>query len=199
MPKIIVPVGLDLGPEHPADETETFHYEILTGEQSVDLPEDAYRVWALAFPDVESQKNRTFTREKLTALAIDNAGDTDRVKANIDALLESGLLVEYDPDSDEALRFLEQFRLIPCSVGMGNTPERPDMYRLGRGGEVLLEVFSDIFSVWSLGLSTPSIWHATSAVATPDTDGTSATDIGHVVADAVPVLVALELAYLQVS
>ncbi|WP_163509702.1 hypothetical protein [Fodinicola acaciae] len=44
MPSIIVPVGFDNGPRYPADSSETFYYELLSGEDAVEVPEEAYRV-----------------------------------------------------------------------------------------------------------------------------------------------------------
>jgi hypothetical protein len=198
MPSIIVPVGFDNGPRYPADPSETFHYEILSNDESVEVPEESYHLWALAFPDVESHQGLTFTRAKLATLAANGPDDISGAHDIIDQLVRAQLLAEYEPDTPGALKFLEQHRLAPLAVGMGSTKEDPSTFRIGRGGQVILEMSSDTFSLWTLCISAPSIWHAVKELAgDPPDEPEEDINLGYMFASVIPVLVSLELAFLQ--
>lgn len=199
MPSIIVPVGFDSGPQYPADPTERFYCEVLNGGNSMHLPESAYRVWALAFPDVESHRNLDFTREKLAYIASDTTQPSiATAQQTIDELVSAGLLVEYEPGTPSALDFLTKHRIHATAHGMGSTPEEPEMFRIGRAGQVVLDVFYDIYAVWSGGKDAPSIWHTVQTLAPrPGPNVPDQKDLGYTIAGAIPALVSLDLAYLD--
>jgi hypothetical protein len=88
--------------------------------------------------------------------------------------------------------------MFPFAEGMGSIPDRPEMFRIGRNGEVLLEVFSDIYSMWALNLNSPNIW--TLAEKFGQGPGPlDAVETGYMFAQVAPTMVALKLGYLQPS
>jgi hypothetical protein len=199
MAKIIVPVGFDNGPRYAADESETDHYEIIASPgQSFDLPDDAYRVWVLAFADLEAHRDLAFTRERLVKLAAAGPETPEQVEMIVEGLVSGGALAEYEPGTASALDFLRGHRLYPFAEGMGSTREKPEMFRIGRNGEVLLEVYSDIYSIWSLNLDSPDIWTMIEWFCEPPSPLT-ADETGFMFAQVVPTLLALRLGYLRQS
>lgn len=199
MAQIIVPIGFDYGPEYPADATETFHYEILSGGDSVQLTERAYRVWALAFPDMASHKDMTFTRNKLADIASGTTNeDIAACHRTIQELIDAGLLAAYEPDAPSAIDFLKGHKIYPKATGMGSKPDEPETYQIGRGGEVIVEVFHEIYAIWAMSKTSPNIWHAVEAFGTvTDPAVPSAEEIGYSFARVVPILVSLDVAYLE--
>lgn len=197
MTKIIVPVGFDNGPRYAADETEHDYYEVvLSHGESAELPDDAYRVWVLAYADLKAHQDLVFTRERLVQLAAAGPETAEQAEAIIDGLIEAGALAEYEPGTASAIDFLRKHRMFPFAEGMGSTRERPEMFRIGRNGEVLLEVFSDIYSIWSLNVDSPSIWAMIEWFAKVP-EPLTAEETGFMFAQVAPTLVSLRLGYLQ--
>jgi hypothetical protein len=71
--------------------------------------------------------------------------ETDRL---IDALLERGLLVEFDPYGpvEQVFRTL---RLYPIAEGMGNSPDEPEWRRIGHNGKPVLQVGGLVYGIWA--------------------------------------------------
>lgn len=195
MAKIIVPVGFDNGLRYAADESETDHYEILTASgRTADLPVDAYRVWTLAFADLQAHSDLNFTRERLVKLAAAGPETVEQAELIIEGLLRAGAMAEYEPESP--IDFLRTHRMYPFAEGMGSTREKPDMFRIGRNNEVLIEVYSDIFSVWTLNLDSPNIWAMIQWFCEPPSP-LSAEETALMFARIVPTLIALRVGYLR--
>jgi hypothetical protein len=199
MAKIIVPVGFDNGLRYAADAQEADHYEIVTAPgRSADLPDDAYRVWALAFADVEAHRDLAFTRERLVKLAAAGLETVEQAELIVEGLVRAGALAEYEPGTASVTSFLRSHRMYPFAEGMGSTREKPDMFRIGRNGEVLIEVYSDIFSIWTLNLDSPNIWAMIEWFCEAPSPLTSE-ETGFMLAQVLPTLVALRVAYLRPS
>ncbi|WP_163573442.1 hypothetical protein [Fodinicola feengrottensis] len=137
MAKVIVPVGFDNGPRYAADNTETDYYEIVLAHgDSAELPPDAYRVWTLAFADLQAHRDLVFTRERLVKLAAAGPETVEQAETLVESLIQSDALAEYEPGTQSAIDFLRGHRMFPFAEGMGSTRERPEMFRIGRNGEL---------------------------------------------------------------
>ncbi|WP_163512154.1 hypothetical protein [Fodinicola acaciae] len=193
---IILPVGFDLGIWHAADATEVEHYEIVLGNDTVELPPPAYRTWVLAFADVPAHQDLTFTRERLVKLAAAGVDPVEQIVDDIDRLIETGLLTEFEPETASAIEFLQTHRLFPLGSGMGSRADRPDLFRIGRGGDVQVEVHYDIYAIWGLSWPDRCIWDYVQHF--NDRNGPLNTEqTGQLFVQAVPMLVAMQLAHLQ--
>ncbi|WP_163510475.1 hypothetical protein [Fodinicola acaciae] len=199
MTKIIVPVGFDNGPRYAASESTSSYYELLLShDEGLELPADAYRAWTLAATDLQAHQDLAFTRERLIKLASAGPENVEQAEGIIQGLVEAGALAEYEPGTQSAIEILRRHRMFPFAQGMGNTPDRPDMFRIGRNGEVLLEVYSDIYSVWSLNLDNSNIWEMIEEFCQPPAP-LSAEETAYMFAQALPTLVTLQLGYLMPS
>ncbi|WP_163508621.1 hypothetical protein [Fodinicola acaciae] len=157
MTAIVVPVGFGNGPRFAIGSgPEPEFYEVLRADQSIALPHDAYQVWLTAHADIESHANLTFTRERLVELAEPSVGDG--TTELVERLLSSRVLAEYEPGAESALHFLRTHRLFPTAEGLGNTAEEPETFRIGKNGEVLLEVVPDVYTFWCGSYNSSSIW-----------------------------------------
>ncbi|WP_163566612.1 hypothetical protein [Fodinicola feengrottensis] len=199
MPKVIVPVGFDSGPVwplEPADQPTC--YEVLLGDGSLQLTEDAYLVWATAMLDRQAHAEVRFNRADLLKLTTGDERIPDP-EVMIEKLLNSKILVEYDPD--DPARFLQDYKLHLLAEGSGNTKEHPDTFRLSRRGEVVLELYHDAYAMLR-GMpyvSSMSVEIQTYSKALP-TDGTFTLDeLSVMFARAVPSIVATRCGYLQPS
>jgi hypothetical protein len=198
VPKIVVPVGRSNGPEYPVDGGhEIEHYELVLGEKSIYLPAEAHETWALAFSDSEAHQQHRFTREHLAGLAAER-GVADSATI-VDRLVRSDAFAEYEPGADSALEFLQRHQLYPTASGMGNSPEDPSMYRIGRNGQVLALIEHDIFAFWSDSYRRGSMWVGVVAFdkKRPADAMFSTEQLGHLFAATVPVLVAVGVGVLE--
>lgn len=199
MPMVIVPVGFDSGPVWPLEPaTEPEYYEVLVGEGAAELPADGYLVWGTAMLDRPAHAEASFERGDLLRLT---SGD-DRIPdpaSTIQKLLNSGLLVEYD--TDEPAKFLQNHRLYLLAEGSGNTQEHPESYQLSRRGEVVLELYHDVYAMLRGMPYATSIWAEIEGYAsTPPADGPfTLDDFAAMVARTIPAVVATRCGYLQPS
>ncbi|GAA1668911.1 hypothetical protein [Fodinicola feengrottensis] len=157
MTTIIVPVGFGNGPRFGIDGgPEPAFYEVLRADESIALPHGAYQVWLTAHADIEAHATLAFTRDRLVELAEPSVGSG--TAGLVDRLISSRVLAEYEPGSGSALEFLRTHRLYPTAEGLGNTAEEPEMFRIGKNGEVLLEVIPDVYTFWCGSYNSTSIW-----------------------------------------
>jgi hypothetical protein len=190
VPKIVVPVGRSCGPEYPVDggqEVEAYILELANGVYP--LPLDAYQTWLAAFADVDAHQQHKFTRDRLAEVATE-FGVANAAKV-VDDLVNSKLLAEYEPGTDSALEFLRSFKLYPTADGLGNTPDDPSMYRIGRDGNVVLSLQHDIFGFWSGSYHEDSMWKAVVAFdkERPRDAPFTTEELGHLFAASVPAIV----------
>lgn len=157
MTTIIVPVGFGNGPRFGIDGgPDPAFYEVLRADQSIALPPEAYQVWLTAHADIEAHANLAFTRDRLIELAEPSVGNA--TAGLVDRLVSSRVLAEYEPGTPSALEFLRAHRIYPTAEGLGNTAEEPETFRIGKNGEVLLEVVPDVYTFWCGSYNSASIW-----------------------------------------
>lgn len=200
MAAIIVPVGFDNGANYdvnarPGD--QPLDYEVVKRVDIVNLPLDAYEVWQSAHVDVQAHAKGEFTRERLAELSDRPGRDT---VALIDRLIASELLVEFEVGTTSSTKLLQTHRLFGSGEGMGNSAEHPETYRIGRDGDVLLEVVNEVYTLWSVAYAYPSIWDFVLEDIRnipPGVPYSSAEELGHLHAAAIPMLVATRTGVLQ--
>lgn len=198
-PTIIVPVGFDNGPQYAADATESSsprHYEVVKKASVVTLPRAAYDIWLTAFTDVRAHSALEFTRDYLIDLVEEPDGDTADL---VNRLVDSDLLAEFEPGDGSALRFLENHRLFPTGEGFGNTAGQPEVFRIGRAGEVVLEVVSEVYTFWSLSFNERNLWESVQEYESqqPRNAPYNAEQLGQLFASAIPMIVATRTGHLQ--
>lgn len=199
MAAIIVPVGFDNGPRYDPDTPEQGpeFYAISEKRNVVQLPQDAYEVWQIAFVDVQSHADGEFTRERLIQLAAQGGRDAEDT---VNRLLATGLLVEYEVGTPSAIKMLQTHRLNPTGQGIGNTEEHPEIFRIGHNGEALLEVVNEVYTFWSVAHGYPNIWEAVLEDAQnipPGLPYTNAEELGYLFAAAIPMIVATRMGVLE--
>jgi hypothetical protein len=188
---IIVPVGFDNGPRYDPDTPERGpeFYAVVEGRNVVELPLEAYEVWQTAHVDVQSHASGEFTRDLLIQLGARDGRDTAGI---VDRLVKSGLLAEYEVGTPSAIQFLQTYRLFPTGEGIGNSQENPELFQIGRNGDVLLEVVSEVFTFWTVAFAYPSMWDAVledARTIPPGLPYSNAEELGYLLAAAVPMIV----------
>ncbi|GAA1698548.1 hypothetical protein GCM10009765_54960 [Fodinicola feengrottensis] len=195
---IIVPVGFDNGPRFgPDGGTEPHYYEVTVGSQSAGLPRDAYQVWSTAHVDVQAHARLQFTRRRLIELCEALVGPA--AGTVVERMLADGLLAEFEPGSRTALELLRNYNLHPSAQGMGNSAERPEVFRIGRDGNVLLEVVPDVYSFWCGAFTGSSLWEEVLRYEKelPPDAPLNAEELGHVLSAAVPMIVSSRCGFLE--
>lgn len=158
----VLPIGHYVGVRHP----EGLHH-VRLGTQHQTMTEDEFGVWVLAHSE-----DPKWTVEDVLSLAA--KADLPDAAAAVARLTAAGLLVsEADP-----VDFAHRYRLRSLMVGLGNTPEQPDVYALGFPGlppAALVDEGS--YELWQWAALTPSLWHTCEVRAKATADSVSATDL----------------------
>ncbi len=162
MPRVIVPVGLAMGPRYryvrPPDRTPEC-YEIHLGDDLVELTETEAAVWAAAFVDAEQHAKLKVNRNSLINY-LENVPRPDPAAPGIvDNLIERGLLVEFDTDSDLEPVF-SQHKLLPLGQGLGSTAEAPHLHRVGFANQPILALPNDVYIQWGFAFLHSNLWEA---------------------------------------
>jgi hypothetical protein len=208
MPRIVVPVGFNLGARHryvsPPD-PQPDSYEIHLGAEIVELAADEAAAYAFAFLDVERHATLKVTREWLIQAmrtAPQPQPDAERL---VNGLVDRGLLLEFDPDGPLESVF-RRYRLFPTAEGMGTTAEEPEYYRMGHLGQPLVAVPNDTYMMWAFSYLHPNLWEACAYYAKADVEeleegeepiGLTAEGIARQVATNLPMMVTTLCAYVD--
>ncbi|MGH3095091.1 MAG: hypothetical protein ACRDMV_03725 [Streptosporangiales bacterium] len=209
MPKVIVPVGLNMGQDFAAEDPTDHpaaYWQVHFGTQSADLTTDEVKAWGAAFLDPAKHANHEVNRESLESrLRESNDGLADPSPV-VSQLLDRGLLAEFDPVDGPLEDLFSRLQLFPLVQGLGNTPENPERYQIGIAGEPVVEVPANVYAIWSYSLTGRSLWHACSDLAEGvDADlaegeeplGLTADNVAREVGAALPVLVASGCGFLD--
>ncbi|WP_431877451.1 hypothetical protein [Micromonospora marina] len=208
MPTVIVPVGLNLGPSYryvtPPDLTPEY-WEVRLGNDSEELTDEEFQVWGRAFLDPERHARLEVNRETLQRDVIAAGNGPANPGPVIERLLDRGLLIEFDPDSELEKPF-RRIKLQPLAEGMGNTPEEPDRRHIGHNGVSLLKVTSAVYGIWAFSSTEASLWEACVGLDEDnqrdlqtgmDLERLTAAEASRQVAITIPVLVASGCAFLD--
>ncbi|HZE40526.1 MAG TPA: hypothetical protein VE172_17125 [Stackebrandtia sp.] len=162
------------------------------------LTELQWQVYYGAYGDPDQHAEHLVDRDWLIK-NLSNEISASKISAELDSLLQRGLLVESNLRGNSAIDVLNGYRLIPTGVGISNAPDNPDLRWIGQHGEGLLGIPQLSFLVWAFSYRTASMWECCSMFAeNPDSvDGASADDIGAQIADSLPSIVSMELGYLE--
>ncbi|MEV4757558.1 hypothetical protein AB0J86_20935 [Micromonospora sp. NPDC049559] len=162
MSRVIVPVGLSMGPRYryvrPPDPTPEC-YEIHLGDDLVELTEAEAAVWAASFVDAERHAKLKIDRKALIQYLQTVPRPEPRAEEIVDDLLSRGLLLEFDPEGTLEAVF-RRYKLLPLGEGLGSTPEEPHLHRIGHAGQAKAAVPIQVYSQWSYAYLHPSLWDA---------------------------------------
>ena len=155
-------VGHDGGPlYHPADGAPVGH-TLRIGAEDHRLSESDARLWELTRA---ASSDRLWTRTALAAAAV-GEGVPDAGK-QVDELVERGVLVEVHPGTEQADAFARGYRLWPLLHGLGNPPDKPDLFALGvPGRRPVTSVLAGASPLWRMAGQWPSLWDVATALTT---------------------------------
>lgn len=207
MPRVIVPVGLSMGPRYryvrPPDPTPEC-YEVHLGDDLIELNETEAVVWAAAFVDSEQHAKLAVDRRSLVQLVSTAPTPVADAEAVVDDLTARGLLVEFDTEADLEPVF-RGHKLLPLGEGLGSTAEDPHLHRIGHEGRAKVAVSNAVFVQWSYSMLHPNLWEACAYYA-DDADHVEAggkeldltpQKVAQDVAIALPVMIAAQCAFLD--
>ncbi|MBO0701291.1 MAG: hypothetical protein J2P38_00020 [Candidatus Dormibacteraeota bacterium] len=152
----VLAVGWPLGFQALVDSGEVTDtpWQVHLGGEFLDLPEDAYRVWSLAVGGASRP-------ELIKAAAAAGIAEADDAEEIVGGLMRADALVELDDDPLANSDIFEHLCICRVGIGLGNSAERPNAFRIGRvGGGVLATVDPRVFGVWSLSNGSVSIAEA---------------------------------------
>ncbi len=161
---LIFPVGHYLGAFHPARGAPPQHYVVRVGWDTVKLPDESHlNIWFLAHGLVD-RVDAAWTWRAIAETA--HAAGMSDPDAIIARLLELRLLAVVHPGTSQAVEFALSYRVQPLLVGLGNSPDDPELDGIGLPGlPPLLKVPPASSEIWQWGHLWPSIWLAADGLA----------------------------------
>ena len=208
MPKIIIPVGFNLGARHryvrPPD-PKPDAYEVHLGADIVELNEDEAAAYAFSFVDVEQHAKLKMTRERLIQSMRTAPNPQPDAENLVNSLIARGLLLEFDPDGPLEPVF-RRYRLFPTAEGMGTTAEEPEYHRMGHLGRPLVAVPNETYLMWAFSFLHRNLWEACAYYARADVEelepgeepiGLTAEDVARQVPVTLPMMIATLSAFID--
>jgi hypothetical protein len=159
---IVLPVGHLLGSfftSETADFPETV--DIRVGRELASLPPEAYLVWAAAH-GVSAAPVLSLSREDVLTASAAKVESPQRWYAE---LIAKRLLIELKPTAEAWKRFAREYRVLPLTLGLGNSAENPDHFVVGMVGGATVTLPGSVFTPWMFGFRHPSLWVACENVA----------------------------------
>ncbi len=143
MPTVLIPIGFESGPRYQGGGQ---HHEVILPGGYAPLPPDVWKVWTVAFADLESAASLTLSRDRLiqasTKLGIASAAEHTK------ALVDDRLLAELD--TDKPAEFLQSHRLFPLADGFGAIENEPGVYQIAREGRIMIRANQPVYAIWCM-------------------------------------------------
>ncbi len=156
--RLLFPVGHHVGAQHGLESTEVVE-QVRRGATFHDLTSQQFSVWTLAHGSPEAVANEVpWTRRSVEELA-KVTGLTSAIDV-VDELVETGLLIEVTPATEQALDFARTHRVVPLMLGLGNTAEEPWLFGIGFLGQPILQVTHPIYDLWQWSAMDDTLWAA---------------------------------------
>lgn len=167
---LIFPIGHYLGARASSADSEPDHHVVRIGWDLYKMDRSAeFGIWALTHGVPDGSESPGWTRPTLAGAAR-MVGIPD-VTASIDSLLERDLIIEVQPDTDEAIEFAQLCRTRSLLLGIGNTSAEPARYGIGlTAAEPSVRVGALAYEIWKWGHACDSLWHMCHILATADPD-----------------------------
>jgi hypothetical protein len=86
------------------------------------------------------------------------------------SLVEQGLLAVVPTEGPGAYEFARSHRIVPTVMGLGNSPDDPQLYSIGLFGEELAQVGRAVFELWAWSCIEPNLWIACTTFASLERD-----------------------------
>lgn len=161
-PKVLVPVGQDLGPERTGPSASGYVYRVFDGVDVHELDDDEYGVWKAAAGDPRSG-DAAWGPE--LAMAAARRSGIDDPSAAMDDLVERGLLAEVLIGSEDAIRFSVLHRVDARMHILGASADLVPGAAIGLPGQPLTAVSADCANLFLYGPVYDDLWTACGAVA----------------------------------
>ncbi|MGH3430471.1 MAG: hypothetical protein ACRD3Q_11075 [Terriglobales bacterium] len=200
----LVPVGHSVGPLFtPQGEQDPDSYEIRYADGIFSIDQEELRVWTLAHGDPATINTDPPSRERVVRKAKEIEPNT--TNRAIDRLCDVGLLVEFQPRSEQARDFGYRHQVEPLAIGLGNTAEAPWYFQIGLPTAPRVMVGHDAYHLWMFAHRHASLWYACEYVAADRraevvTRAGTETDPDRILAhflDALPAMIATSCAYVD--
>lgn len=165
-PRVLIPIGVPLGLQHPAAGAGETVFRIRLGREVYALTDDMLGAWLLAHSTGHGRAS--------LAAALARDGVADPVAA-IESLLGAGLLLETGLGAEPALVLAATCRLVPLMAGV--RPADGGQYVVGVPGSVERRVGGVFYEVFCRATSTPSMLEALAGWLAVDPDAGLSLDV----------------------
>ncbi|SCX45779.1 hypothetical protein SAMN03159343_1667 [Klenkia marina] len=155
--ELVLPIGqcLGVGPAGPV-------VEVRLGAAVEELGPEEFALWSMAHSD---PAGGTDPWGPAGLLAAAQRAEVDGAAGHVDALLERGLLARAVPGTPSAHALAGAVRLLPLTMGLGNTHQSPHVYRMGRPDRLLAVGSSTTYDLFQWAHMESSLWRACEAAA----------------------------------
>lgn len=161
-PRVLIPVGQDLGPERAATSETGYAYRVFDGAVVHELDADEYAVWSAAAGELTSVDAPWGPQQALAAAGRSGVEDPPAV---MDDLVERGLLAEVLIGSEDAIRFCVLHRVESRMHIVGPSADLVGGAAIGLPGRAVTAVSADCANVFLYGPVFDDLWTVCGAVA----------------------------------
>lgn len=161
-PRVLLPIGQDLGPEHTGATSSGYSYRVFDGAQVHELDDEEYAVWSAAAGDPASPEP-AWTPELAVALARRSGAHDPH--AVLTELTDRGLLAQVRIGSDDAIRFAVLHRIEARMHVLGPSADLIGGAAIGVPGAPLTAVTADCANIYLYGAVHEDLWRTCGALA----------------------------------
>jgi hypothetical protein len=154
---LLLPVGHYVGVQYRGIAGDPGRRQVRRGGTFHDLTEDQYALWALAHGTPEAIQDEVTWHRGLVEEHARATGPAEPAVV-IDELLDLGLLIELTSGDGQALELATRHRLVPLMLGLGNSPDEPDLFGIGFLQQPIVQVSHAIYDVWQWSTMDDSLW-----------------------------------------
>ncbi|MBN1173251.1 MAG: hypothetical protein JXA67_13840 [Micromonosporaceae bacterium] len=159
---LIFPLGHYAGERYDC-ETEASTYDLRSGWRVTHLTPEERDVWALAH-GLTNRLGRGIRWTRAALLAAAGPANKEEFSSTIETMLEKDLLAEVSPGSEQAVEFAQRVQLVPLQLGLGNSAEKPWIWRIGSPATTV-EVSETVYHIWEWCHLYRNLWDACQALA----------------------------------
>lgn len=157
---LVIPIGRLFGTFFTRTWSTEHNVVVRIGTTMHRLSDVEFAVWWLAHGGPASDADLT---ADWTATAIVRAADgigIGNAEPVLAELWKRGLVVEVLRGTDEAIDFASGHRVVPQLLGLGNTPEQPDLFHIGLPNQPVLPLPRTLYDLWRWAPINSHLWNS---------------------------------------
>ena len=155
---LLIPIGHCIGAYYDLP-TSTEHFiQVRMGADVNRLSDEQFVIWGLAHGAPDRDAEKPWSRQAVLSAA--RRVGVSKAEEVLESLVADHLLVEVIPETDAAVDFARQHRMVPLMLGLGNTAEEPWIYSAGMIGLPIVQMSAMAYDLYEWAHMDANLWLA---------------------------------------